>query len=506
MTNSRNKPTPYVIAIFLILTLATTLFALPIANARTPPIELVSWPYLVASPNPVGLGQRVLIVMWIDKPLPESAVGNDIRRHDYTMTITKPDGKTVTQNWPIVQDTTSIQYYAYYPDQVGEYTIKFDYAGQTYTWTNPVPSFVGPPTPNPWTNDTFKAATKTIKLTVQEDKLPEARNSYPLPTEYWTRPIEGQNTDWYTISSNWLSGSHIVERFQPDGAAPNSPHIIWSKPIKDGGVVGGSREGVSGNTYYSGMAYQAAFDNPIIMYDRLYYAEPRYQTGTGDGYKAVDLRTGEELWSVKRSAANLFPWDNTSIGVPAFGQLMDFETGNQHGILPNGFLWRVVTVAGTNTWMAYDPEDSRFLFNLTNAPAAGAGFGQVAGPGTVYGPSGEILQYVLNLQGNWLAMWNTSVAMGVSGFGGATIPGSGSYNAINSYTWNATLSSGLPAGTTIRGAYLDDVVLVSDITAKYGLGFTIFGGQTFLLARFRFQLLIIIIIILFVLFVSVVNC
>src|SRR3989304_2991175 len=244
MTNSRNKPTPYVIAIFLILTLAPTLFALPIANAHTPPIAMVSWPYLVASPNPVGLGQRVLIVMWIDKPLPESAVGNDIRRHDYTMTITKPDGKTVTQNWPIVQDTTSIQYYSYNPDQVGTYTIKFDYAGQKYTWAANAAQMV-------WTNDTFKSATKTITLTVQEEVLPEARNSYPLPTEYWTRPIEGQNTDWYTISSNWLSGSHIFERFQPDGAAPNSPHIMWSKPIKDGGVVGGTREGVSGNTYYS---------------------------------------------------------------------------------------------------------------------------------------------------------------------------------------------------------------------------------------------------------------
>ncbi len=30
---------------------------------------------------------------------------------------------------------------------------------------------------------------------------------HPLPTAYWTFPINGQNTDWYTIASNWLDAS-----------------------------------------------------------------------------------------------------------------------------------------------------------------------------------------------------------------------------------------------------------------------------------------------------------
>ena len=102
-------------------------------------------------------------------------------------------------------------------------------------------------------NDVFIGANKTTTFTVQEEPIPSPIDSYPLPTEYWAYPIEGQNTYWYTISSNWLGEPYITSgvaqgggtsgnyfgRIQSDGLAPNSAHIMWTKPIQYGGVAPG---------------------------------------------------------------------------------------------------------------------------------------------------------------------------------------------------------------------------------------------------------------------------
>jgi hypothetical protein len=212
------------------IAMAVSLVALPTANAHDHPWTIISYAYIVPSPDPVGVGQQVSIVMWIDTPIPGAAVTNDIRRHDYTLTITDPDGKTETQTWDVVSDTASVQSYQYIPTMAGVYTLEFEYDEETYTWDEPLSGF-GPPQPNPWTNDIFTAASKTTTLTVQEEPLPAAKSSYPLPTEYWMRPIEGQNTDWYSISSNWLGRPYIFGAgagygmpggVQPAGTAPNS--------------------------------------------------------------------------------------------------------------------------------------------------------------------------------------------------------------------------------------------------------------------------------------------
>ena len=146
--------------------------SLPQANAHTPTWNIPSFAYLVTAPNPVGVGQRMSIMMWVDLPMPSAAVTNDIRRHDYKLTITKPDGATEVKQWGIVDDTTGVQWLSYTPDQVGDYKMKFDYAGQVYTWSGT------------YQNDTFMAASASKTLTVQNEPLPAPVRSYPLPTEY----------------------------------------------------------------------------------------------------------------------------------------------------------------------------------------------------------------------------------------------------------------------------------------------------------------------------------
>ena len=101
-------------------------------------------------------------------------------------------------------------------------------------------------------------------------------------------PIEGQNTNWYQVSSNWLGTSHdrdnggIENRYQADGTASNSPHILWTRPTEDNGVVGGSDLSRAGNTFNAGSQYQPRFMNQIIMYGRLYYSPNVYTSGSSD--------------------------------------------------------------------------------------------------------------------------------------------------------------------------------------------------------------------------------
>ncbi len=463
MKTSKIKILATTISLLLILSVVISISTVPTAQAHDPPVEFTSFPFLVAAPSPAGIGQHVNIVMWIDKPLPGSAVQNDIRRHGYTLTITKPDGAIETKEWAVVQDTTSIQFLLYTPDQIGTYTLKFDYAGQTYTWDSSSSQRI-------YTGDTFSPASKTITFEVQQDPLPEPISSYPLPTEYWTRPIEGQNTDWWTISSNWLSGAYTSNNVQPDGSAPNSPHIMWTKSIQDGGVVGGTiTTELNGDTYYSGMAYNTRTNNMIIMHQRLYYELPYGNSGGGGGWMCVDLRTGEEIWYNSTAGTGSF---SSPIPEPSFGYLYDLHYENQHGTVGNGWL---IHQSGS-TWRFLEPRTGEPVnMVVNNVPSTGAGFGQISGPAEAVGPHGELLRYQINLQNGWLAQWNSSkILWDTTGFSpaqGGTFDGS----TTNRYDWNVTISTAIPSGSTIRAAFVDDVLLLSDITNAYGSGFTIFG-------------------------------
>lgn len=55
------------IALFLTISMSTSIILTPTVNAHTPAWTIVSYAYLVAAPNPIGVGQTVAIDMWIDR-------------------------------------------------------------------------------------------------------------------------------------------------------------------------------------------------------------------------------------------------------------------------------------------------------------------------------------------------------------------------------------------------------------------------------------------------------
>ncbi len=455
------------IALILTLTIGLQMLLIPSVNGHTPAWNIPSFAYVSVAPSPVGVGQTAQVYMWVDIPMPSAAVTNDIRRTGYQLTIVKPDGTTETRSWNIVDDTTGIQFFSYTPDQIGTYTLKFNYAGQTYTWTGT------------YQNDYFMPANATTTLQVTDTPLPQPIDSYPLPAEYWTRPIEGQNTYWFTISSNWLNAPYIRSgatitggagygRYQPDGAGPNSAHVMWTKPIQFGGVSGGSSTNALGESFYMGGSYNVRFSNAIVMQGILYYQEPYGNSGSGGDYKAVDIRTGQELWTINTTATgrNL---------VPSFGYLYAFDSGNQHGVLPNGLLIAPGTVTGQGTvWRAYDPRTGVLTtMNVTNVPSGTASAATLAPSAasavSVAGSSGELLIYTLNNAGTtsnvqmYLTQWNSSRVIG----GGTTLTPinwySGNVNASarTAYDWNVSVSAlkGTTAWNIYRDAYYNDLII-----------------------------------------------
>jgi outer membrane protein assembly factor BamB len=401
-------------------------------------------------------------------PIAKRCLGNDIRRHDYTLTIAKPDGTTEKQSWDYIADPTGVQFLRYTPDQVGTYTFTFDYAGQTYTWndTSSMRTYYG---------DIFPPASATETMLVQTEKLPTPIDSYPLPTEYWTRPIEAQNSYWYAISSNWLGEPYITSgvaigggtagnyfgRIQPDGIAPNSAHVMWSKPIQDGGIAGGASYGYPGEAYYTGSSYNTRFSNALIMYGRLYYQEPYGNSGGGGDYVCVDLRTGQEIWRTDVSEA----------GVPSFGYLYANDNPNQGGILPNGALFT------NNFARSYDPATGKVTpMNVSNVPRTDTLQAAVAGP------QGEILRYdVMNIgtteNPDWrLVQWNSSRALGSYGGFGVTNWYSGDIDASDPgcYDWNISLALPNSGSWRIDRADLDNMMLL--VQGSFGAHVGVIGA------------------------------
>jgi hypothetical protein len=432
----KSKSMAILIALSLIISMSASIMLQPNANAHSPPWTIISYAYLSVVPNPVGVGQVAAIAMWVDTPLPGATITNGIRRAGYTLTITAPDGTVSTQTWVNITDTTGVQSYYYTPTQVGNYTFVFSYPGQTYIWTS---TTTGANTA--YTGDIYTASNVTQNLTVQQTPLPAPIESYPLPTSYWTYPIEGQNNYWYTIASNWLGAPYILGAGtadpggqQPYGSAPTSAHIMWTRVDGYGGIVGGNNTNIPGEAYYSGLSYNPRFNNPLIMQGVLYYQEAYGNSGTGGPYVAINLKTGQELWDTNVTVTGV------SL-VPSFGYLYSMDQPNQHGVLPNGLLVATTTAySGLGTvWRGYDPMTGVLTtMNVTNVPGGSA----------VAGPAGEYLKYVLTNYGssanpNWyLAQWNSSDVFGtVSGTGvGGWYSGTENASLPSAYDWNVSVN------------------------------------------------------------------
>jgi outer membrane protein assembly factor BamB len=430
MAISRSK-TATAIALFLTLTMAITLVALPSTNAQTGYRTKKTYAVCGLLPNPVGIGQEVLIWVGITDYVQNPTDG----WVGLSITIERPDGKTDTIK-DIKTDSTGGTGYVYVPDMAGKYYVQTHFPAQWFNWTAP-PMF----DPEVYGNIWYEASdSEKLELIVQEEQVPSYPTT-PLPTEYWTRPINAQHYTWNTISANWLSRPDNAYAANNDNA-PETGHILWAKPLSLGGLAGGF---LGEHNYETGDAYEGKWSASVVINGILYYN--RYAQGFAGGWYqqgiyAVDLRTGEELWFKNSSRL-------------AFGQTFYWDSFNMHGVF--AYIYETVTsypygpfAPGITTWKAYDPLTGEYQFSISPIPTGGAMFGASY---TLTGPHGEIIIYNIDLAHGWVAKWNSTTAVLNGGpMGPATGMSLGSwgsaantqytFNGSQGYDWNITISAG----------------------------------------------------------------
>jgi hypothetical protein len=303
------------IAIFLISLFA---FTIPSIDAQTLPMQdngSISLPsgvtpdesyqtisHMSFRPNPIGVGQPLLVNLWLQPPL------HLVRyfKNDYVVTLTKPDGTTY-QIGPLssyVGDATA--WFEYTVDQEGTWQIKFDFTGAYFPAGiyNTTGSFQF------GTNTTF---TKSVyykpssdgpyNFTVSKD-FALSWPGKPLPTDYWTRPASPESREWWPILGNY-PGTGVVGGgplwpadtnaymsnygYTPYVEAPKSAHVVWMRQDAISGLIGGTMGQIS---------LSSSGGKPTIIYaGRAYQTITKMVNGNPTSvWQCYDIRTGEVFW------------------------------------------------------------------------------------------------------------------------------------------------------------------------------------------------------------------
>jgi len=418
MKIDRNKSKISTIALILLLAISTTLAILPIVAAKGTVC------YLGAIPNPVGKDQQVLLHVGITDQLPST----DQSWLDLSITITDPEGgQSTIEN--IKTDSTGGTGVSFYPDKVGLYTLVAHFPeqvqrGTTYTASDSPP----------------------VELEVQAEKVP-VYPGHSLPSNYWTRPIDAQLREWSAITGSWPNIPRNL--YAPYNDGPETAHILWTKPMTQGGLAGGKLTGLS---FEIGDAYEGKWSGSsgglsswastaIILTGKLYYQESTQEDPVVT--HCVDLHTGEELWSKVFMA-------NQTI---AFGQTFHFDGINYHG----AFEYIYVTSGGgwgggSQTWYAFDSWTGDWMFTITDVPS-----------GTnLYGPMNEICRYVVNTRSGTVSLWNTTEVV-MKGLTGSTAGSWGSnahgrtHDGSRGIMWTESIETGLPGSAT--ATFLNDRII-----------------------------------------------
>ena len=301
----------------------------PLAAGVVPDIEIDTWALLSARPTTVGVGQPVLVNLET-----QPAPGVDRLHQDYTVTITAPDGTTdvtVIESYP--DDGT--MWFEFYPDQVGEYKLVFDFLG-TYFPAGRYLDGVGPPAVTDISGGTnfaesvyFKPTTTPERIITVQEEMVESWPAGELPSDYWTRPVPYERRDWWPILGGWPwsgpAGSEfgipleVFEQYHPDTSAyqpgkdsrgmfgawisgPESAHVIWKQELTQAGILGGDwgiedtnagvfgGMGMGGDPSTSGYAYIAYAGSAYQLIAKTIDGEPT------TAWTRYDVRTGEVIW------------------------------------------------------------------------------------------------------------------------------------------------------------------------------------------------------------------
>ncbi|UCC58333.1 MAG: PQQ-binding-like beta-propeller repeat protein, partial [Candidatus Bathyarchaeum sp.] len=194
-------------------------------------------------------------------------------------------------------------------DEVGDWTIRFDFAG-TYFPGGEVPGgFFEPPTVQLDSAYYEPSTSGDWTLTVQEDIV----YSWPEPgiiDDIWTRPVQVEHRDWWPALGNWPGTGYCglgdptwdtvypdcnpywssEHKFTPWVQGPDSCHIAWKRQADIAGMMGG-QSGPGGGMTGGGSAFP-----DMIFAGRAWDTYEKPGTGGDEYLRCYDVRTGEILW------------------------------------------------------------------------------------------------------------------------------------------------------------------------------------------------------------------
>ena len=351
MLSSRNKTKTVAVAFILLLATSAILTFLPVFAQITAVPDRKTYPNLSVNPRLIGLNQELLVNLWVNPP-PESptlfAQAEGLRFDNVTVTFTKPDGSTdsfMPQEGNAVlppgrTDRLGGIWFLYEPDQIGTWSVKFSFPGQTYVALNYSVYY------EPCTS-------QATTFTVQEDLVLIGEAPSPLPAGYWVRPINADNREWSQLSGDWLQpyydglGTFGGTAFNPYSAAIDSPHIVWKNQVSQGGIVGGD---------WGSISYGAGGGSPgIIMDGKLYYNTP------GTTFECVDLRTGKLLYQNKSGTLTIGQHLRADPGASTLEQ--------EAATSVTAYLWGLET----SQWKQYNAFTGQLVRTISNVPAGASG-------------------------------------------------------------------------------------------------------------------------------------
>ena len=219
--------------------------SVPLPSGVTPDVTIDTIATLSFTPNPIGVGQTLLVNLWLHPATHTSRylVG-------YTVTFTKPDGTTDQKVVNSYQaDTTA--WFNYQVDQVGIWKVKFDFPGGYFPAGNysAAPGAFTGPGPFSFTQSVYykPSSDGPYNLTVQQEQV-QSWPMAPLPTDYWTRPAQPTNREWWPIlgnypgtgilggGTNWPANTNTYMSnylFTPYVQGPNTCHVVWRRQGAD---------------------------------------------------------------------------------------------------------------------------------------------------------------------------------------------------------------------------------------------------------------------------------
>jgi hypothetical protein len=289
--------------------------SIPLPSGVTPDLTYETIAHMSFRPNPIGLGQPLLINLWMQPPI---NVGHLIT--GLTVTFTKPDRTTETIGPISTYQGDGTAWFEYTPDQLGNWTIKFDLPGAYFPAGN-----YTIPADNEYNSGSNLNAQQSVyykpssdgpyTFAVQEEPASHWIGS-SLPTDYWTRPVSPENREWWPILGNFPAtgvvagvGRGVTLADWPANTntymsnygyisyvqGPKTAHIAWKRQGEFGGLAGGTM-GIT--SIQNSAQYPSYVNGPsIIFMGRCYQSVTKVFDGiTQPVWQCYDLRTGAVYW------------------------------------------------------------------------------------------------------------------------------------------------------------------------------------------------------------------